>query len=237
MEVENERLVIEETTDRISLETVLQHARKHKRGLPENVFLNIAAQICNGLEALHGRPGRGTGAENVLHLGLRPAACWVDSEGKVLLGDCSLVRSPLSLPGAASGSLSIQLEYLSPEQTHTAQKLSPASDVFSLGALLFELFTLTPLFAAETSELTLQKVRHADVTSQLLKVKERLPGLDKILFRALAVNPRHRYQRAFVLREDLRGLMAGFSFSNISRDSALYLSPLFEAKNATALTV
>ena len=88
VEAENERLVVEESTDRISLEAVLQHARKHNRPLPENVFLNIAAQICNGLEALHGRPGRGTGAENVLHLGLRPAACWVDSEGKVLLGDC-----------------------------------------------------------------------------------------------------------------------------------------------------
>ena len=233
VEAGNERLVVEESTERISLDQVLQHARKHNRPLPENVFLNIAAQICNGLEALHGRPGRGTGAENVLHLGLRPAACWVDSEGKVLLGDCSLVRSPLSLPGAASGSLGIQLEYLSPEQTHTAQKLTPASDVFSLGTLLFELFTLTPLFAGETGEITIQQVRRADVTSQLLKVKERLPGLDKILFRALAVNPRHRYQRAFVLREDLRGLMAGFSFSNISRDSALYLSPLFEAKNST----
>ena len=45
---------------------------------------------------------------------------------------------------------------------------------------------------------------------------DRVSGaLDKVLFRALSLNPRHRYQRAFVLREDLRGLMAGFSFADI----------------------
>jgi hypothetical protein len=68
------------------------------------------------------------------------------------------------------------------------------------------------------------------VTTQLLEVKEVLPGLDKVLYRALSLNPRHRYQRAFVLREDLRGLMAGFSFANIDQDTQDFLKPLFAAR-------
>jgi serine/threonine protein kinase len=234
VEIEDERFIVEEWTDRIDLEKVLAYAKKHDRPLPENVFLNLAAQICNGLEALHGRPGRGTGAENILHLGLRPGACWVDSEGQVALGAFALLRSPLALPSGGEGPIPMRFEYLSPEQTHSAQKLTPASDVFTLGALLYELFTLKPLFKAGSKDQTVQQLRRAEVTSQLLKVKERMPGLDKVLFRALSVNPRHRYQRAFVLREDLRGLMAGYSFSTISRDSALYLSPLFADQNQTA---
>lgn len=234
VEVDDERFIVEEWTDRIDLGKVLAYAKKHNRPIPENVFLNLAAQICNGLEALHGRPGRGTGAENILHLGLRPGACWVDSEGQVALGAFALLRSPLALPGGGEGPIPMRFEYLSPEQTHSAQKLTPASDVFTLGALLYELFTLKPLFKAGSKDQTVQQLRRAEVTSQLLKVKERMPGLDKVLFRALSVNPRHRYQRAFVLREDLRGLMAGYSFSTISRDSALYLSPLFADRNQTA---
>ena len=50
-------------------------------------------------------------------------------------------------------------------------------------------------------------------------MKHCLPGLDKILYRALSLNPRHRYQRAFVLREDLRGLMVGYQFGDIERDA------------------
>lgn len=233
VEVDEERFIVEEWTNHIDLETVLAHARQHNRPIPGNVFLNIAAQICNGLEALHGRPGRGTGAENILHLALRPSACWVDSEGQVALGAFALLRSPLALPGGGEGPVPMRFEYLSPEQTHASQKLTPASDVFTLGSLLYELFTLKPLFKAESKDQTVQQLRRAEVTSQLLKVKEGMPGLDKLLFRALSVNPRHRYQRAFVLREDLRGLMAGYSFANISRDAGLYLSPLFSAASQT----
>jgi len=230
---DDERFIVEQWTERVNLEQVLHFARTNNRPLPDNVFLNIAAQICNGLEALHGRPGKGTGSENVLHLGLRPSSVFVDGEGKVALGSCALLRSPLALPGGGDGPIPLRFEYLSPEQTHSSQKLTPASDIFTLGSLLYEMFTLTALFRAQSKEQTIQKVRRAEVTSQLLKVKERMPGLDKVLFRALSVNPRHRYQRAFVLREDLRGLMAGYSFANISRDSALYLSPLFAAKQHT----
>lgn len=233
IEVDEERLIVEEWTNHIDLEKVLAYARQNNRPIPGNVFLNIATQICNGLEALHGRPGRGTGAENILHLALRPSACRVDPEGQVVLGAFALLRSPLALPGGGEGPIPMRFEYLSPEQTHASQKLTPASDVFTLGSLLYELFTLKPLFKANSKEQTVQQLRRAEVTSQLLKVKEGMPGLDKLLFRALSVNPRHRYQRAFVLREDLRGLMAGYSFANISRDAGLYLSPLFSAQNQT----
>jgi serine/threonine protein kinase len=233
IEVDEERLIVEEWTNHIDLEKVLAYARQNNRPIPGNVFLNIATQICNGLEALHGRPGRGTGAQNILHLALRPSACRVDPEGQVVLGAFALLRSPLALPGGGEGPIPMRFEYLSPEQTHASQKLTPASDVFTLGSLLYELFTLKPLFKANSKEQTVQQLRRAEVTSQLLKVKEGMPGLDKLLFRALSVNPRHRYQRAFVLREDLRGLMAGYSFANISRDAGLYLSPLFSAQNQT----
>ena len=56
-----------------------------------------------------------------------------------------------------------------------------------------------------------------------------MPGFDKILYRALSLNPSHRYQRAFVMREDIRALMSGYSFSFIEQDTMAYLEPLFRS--------
>lgn len=226
--VGDDHFLVEEYVDGVTLDRVLAWCRQNQRPLPHNVFLNIATQVCNGLEALHGRPGKVSGAENVLHLALKPGAVFITRDGKVMVGSYGLTRSPTTLP-QGGGAVPARLEYLSPEQTQPDQKLTPASDIFSLGSILYELLTGDSLFRAESNLQTIHKVRRAEVTSQLLRVKEVMPGLDKILYRALSLNPKHRYQRAFVLREDLRGLMAGYSFAAISDDTRVFLGPLLES--------
>ena len=224
-----EQYLVEEYVDGVSLDKVLAWCRQSGRTIPHNVFLNIATQVCNGLEALHGRAGKGSNSEHVLHLALKPGAIFVTRDGKVMVGGYGLTRSPTSLPhGGVSGPVPSRMEYLSPEQTHPDQKLAPASDIFALGAVLYELLTIESLFRADSNLQTIHRVRRAEVTTQLLRVKELLPGLDKVLYRALSLNPRHRYQRAFVLREDLRGLMAGYSFATIAEDTRTFLQPLLE---------
>ncbi|MSQ03613.1 MAG: serine/threonine protein kinase [Myxococcales bacterium] len=224
---DDEHFIVEEYVPGVTLEQVLTWCRQSGHHVPHNVFLNIATQICNGLEALHGRSGKGSSSEHVLHLSLKPGAIFLTPEGKVLLGGYGLTRSPTTYPqGGVAGPVPARMEYLSPEQTHPDQKLGPASDIFALGSLLYELLTLESMFRDESNLKTIHRVRRGEVATPLLQVKERLPGLDKILFRALALNPRHRYQRAFVLREDLRGLMAGYSFATISEDTRTFLTPI-----------
>ncbi len=223
----DEHYIVEEYVPGVTLEAVLIWCRQSGHHIPHNVFLNIATQICNGLEALHGRSGKGSSSEHVLHLSLKPGAIFLTPEGKVLLGGYGLTRSPTTYPqGGVAGPVPARMEYLSPEQTHPDQKLGPPSDIFALGSLLYELLTLESMFRAESNLQTIHRVRRAEVASPLLQVKERMPGLDKVLFRALALNPRHRYQRAFVLREDLRGLMAGYSFATIGDDTRVFLAPI-----------
>lgn len=235
VEADNERFVVEQWVEGIDLERVIAWCRQHDQTVPHNVFLNVATQVCSALEVLHGRPGKGTGAENVLHLGLQPGHIFVTPDSKVQVGGYSLVRSPTALPqGGIAGPVPTRMEYLSPEQTHPDQKLLPASDVFALGCILYELLTLEPLFRADSNLQTIHRVRRAEVAGPLQKVKERMPGLDKVLFRALSLNPRHRYQRAFVLREDLRGLMAGYSFASIHEDTRAFLAPI-EAETTSSL--
>ncbi|MBW2256133.1 MAG: serine/threonine protein kinase [Deltaproteobacteria bacterium] len=229
----DDRYIIEDWVDAVDLRAILVHCLANHQEIPPNVYLNLATQVCNGLEALHGRPGSASGAEHVLHMALKPEAIYLTASGKLLVGHYGLTATPTTLPKAGvSGGTPAATEYLSPEQTQPDQALSPASDIFSLGSILYEILTLEPLFRAESNLQTIHRVRRAEVTAQLLKVKEMMSGLDKVLYRALSLNPRHRYQRAFVLREDLRGLMAGYSFANITDDTSRFLTPLFDAQGS-----
>ncbi|MCB9678439.1 MAG: protein kinase [Alphaproteobacteria bacterium] len=220
--------IIQEWVDAVSLAEIVEWCNQTGEGMPHNVFLNLAVQICNGLEALHSQPGAASGARHVLHLSMRPEAVFMTRDGDVMLGGYGLVRSPTLAPH--SGGIRLKSAYISPEQTHQDQKLTPASDLFSLGAVLYEVLAFKPMFKDSTPLKTIARVRRAEVTTQLLEVKEILPGLDRVLYRALSLNQRHRYQRAFVLREDLRGLMAGYSFSNIQAESRAFLEPLFQGR-------
>lgn len=189
----DEFFLVEEHIDAIDLERVLTWCRQNHRSIPHNVFLNIATQVCNGLEALHSRVGKGSGAENVLHLALRPGAIFLTREGKVVVGAYGLTRSPTALPhGGVAGPVPSRMEYLSPEQTQPDQKLTPVSDIFSLGAVLYEALTLDNLFRADSNLQTIHRIRRAEINGQIGRVKELMPGLDKVLARALSLNPRHR---------------------------------------------
>ena len=230
IEAEGDTYLIEDEVEAITLRQIIDWCAAQNCRVPPNVYLNLATQICNDLEALHGRPGRATEADNVLHLALRPDAVLVTAEGKVLVGRYGLTSLPTTLSDPTVSMAGEEgLEYLSPEQTYPDRDLSPASDVFSLGAVLYEFLTGERLFDATGSYQIIHQVRKAEITTQLLRVKGMMPGLDKVLYRALSLNPRHRYQRAFVLREDLRGLMAGFSFTSIAETTRDFLEPLFES--------
>ncbi|MDP6935647.1 MAG: protein kinase, partial [Myxococcota bacterium] len=229
---EDERLIVTGDTHWVTVERILSRCRSQGTLMPHNVFLHLATQICTCLEVLHSRPGRGTGAEHVLHMRVQPNHLLVGPGGKVMLHGYGLHRSPTSLPhGLATSASGTRMDYLSPEQTHPDQKLSPSSDIFSLGAVLYEMLSLEPMFRADSNLQTIHSIRRAEVTQQLLRIKQVLPGLDKVLYRSLGLNPRHRYQRAFVLREDLRGLMSGYSFTRVEDETRTLLQPLFDETN------
>ncbi|MCB9669308.1 MAG: hypothetical protein H6734_07545 [Alphaproteobacteria bacterium] len=238
-EHEGDLFLAHEWPDAVTLADVVAWCRENSEQVPLNLFLHVAVQICNALEGLHGQAGATTGAPSVLHLQVRPSSVMFTRDGEVLLGNYGLVPGPTF--ATQTGGFRLKTAYLSPEQTHadarqsgpdedsegSLRRLSPASDLFSLGAVLYELLVHKPMFEASSPLRTISKVRRAEVTTQLLEVKEIFPGVDRVLYRALSLNPRHRYQRAFVLREDLRGLMAEFSFSNIQDECRSFLEPLF----------
>jgi serine/threonine protein kinase len=223
---DDDRWLVEDWAEAVTFRQIIDWQASRDK-LPHHVYLNLAVQACNAIDALHGHASPRTGAD-LLHMGLSPTTFFVTPDGRVLMGQYGLLLHPTSHSTAAGvGASGSHIEYLAPEQTHQDQALSPSTDLFSLAAILYEALVGSPLFREPSNFQTILRIRTAEVNAQLLAVKEMMPGLDKVLYRALSLNPRHRYQRSFVLREDLRGLMATFSFANIETDSRTWLAPLF----------
>ena len=120
-----------------SLGQVIDQMRRNNKQMPVKNTLNIILQISNGLAVLHDL--------DVVHRDLKPNNILFNTEGQAKIADLGLaqvaggpsMRSQLSSPLAHPGTPA----YMSPEQKASTQYLTPASDIFSVGLILFEMLT------------------------------------------------------------------------------------------------
>ncbi|HZJ61882.1 MAG TPA: serine/threonine-protein kinase, partial [Kofleriaceae bacterium] len=153
------------------------------RGLSLGVATYIAQSAAAGLEFAHVRPG---GA--IIHADISPSNLLLTTSGEVRVADFGIARRE----GLGQGVVEGKWAYMAPEQAR-GESLTPRSDVFALGVVLYELLTgLHPLGRAVTAD---QRDDHIQVVPPRV-VKPSLPhGLDRICMRALAHDPRDRYGR------------------------------------------
>lgn len=121
-----------------SLKDHLAHNRETRQLMPVEEARHIATDLAHGLAAIH--------ALEIVHRDLKPSNVLFDADGGAQVGDLGLAQVPgASLRGSL---LSVPApdhpgtpEYMSPEQETTKSRLRPPSDVYALGAILFEMLT------------------------------------------------------------------------------------------------
>lgn len=145
----------------------------------------------------------------VLHRDIKPGNVLIDSEGRPLLTDFGLAKmldqpsadpsaAPLTVSGAAIGTPS----YMSPEQA-TGKTVGRAADIFSLGAILYELLMGYPPFRGENVVATLRLVADGSVRRPTSIVPHMDRDLETICLKCLERAPEARYSSAGALAEDL----------------------------------
>jgi len=161
--------------------------------LPDDKAIELARQIGAGLAAAHGR--------GVIHRDLKPGNVMIDGQGQARITDFGLAGLAEEFHGAE-----IRVgtpAYMSPEQI-AGKEVTERSDIFSLGLLLYELFTGKPVFDASTpAELVRQRKSAPTTPSSLVATLD--PLVERIILRCMDPDPDRRPRSALAVVAALPG--------------------------------
>jgi TolB-like protein/Flp pilus assembly protein TadD len=166
-----------------------------RRGaLPVQKAVDIASQVARGLAKAHER--------GVIHRDVKPGNILVTGDGLAKIVDFGLAKLATQTRLTRAGTTLGTVMYMSPEQAR-GEEVDERSDIWSLGAVLYEMATGRPPFEGEHEQAIIYSIlnQEPEPVGRLLPGKPK--GLERILTRALAKSPSERYQRMSELATDL----------------------------------
>ncbi|MBI2804995.1 MAG: serine/threonine protein kinase [Planctomycetes bacterium] len=182
-------------------ENLATHAASHRKTCRRAA--QLVGVLAEAMEAVH--------QAGIVHRDLKPANVLIGRDGTVKITDFGLVKRLDRVGGATHTQVVMGTpSYMAPEYIEGHRKsVSPALDIYALGAILFELLTGQPPFHAETPMATLyQAVHHPVAAPSRLNVM--VPGpLEAIVLKCLRKDPRERYHSAADFASDLRAFLDG----------------------------
>jgi serine/threonine protein kinase/WD40 repeat protein len=163
-------------------------------------------QAARALEHAHQR--------GIVHRDVKPSNLLVDAAGNLWVADFGLALTHedpgLTMTGEPLGTL----RYMSPEQIRGIRgSLDRRTDIYSLGATLFELLTLEPAFPGSDRPQLLQRIVEGDFTAIRTVCSDLPADLETIVGKALAREPARRYETAAAMADDLERFLSGHPIS------------------------
>jgi WD40 repeat protein len=172
----------------------------------ERAVATLLAAVARAVQHAHDR--------GVLHRDLKPGNILLDHAGQPhvgdfglakLLGDEAAVSATMTLAGSPVGTPA----YMAPEQVRGERVLTTAADIWSLGAILFELLAGRPAFTAPSPAETYRRILEEEPAALPARATPRRRDLEIIARKCLRKEPVQRYASAAALAEDLESWLRG----------------------------
>ncbi len=186
-----------------SLDQVLRERSSRGERLPYKTVVQWGLQAAEALAHAHAR--------GVIHRDVKPSNLLIDAnEDRVWLTDFGLAKKTDDVTLSLAGALLGTPRYMSPEQaTATNHQVDHRTDIYSLGASLYELLTGQALFCGESPHQLISQILTTDPTPPRQYRPDLPRDLETILLKCLSKDARQRYNSASLLADDLRAFLDG----------------------------
>jgi len=191
-------------------QTVAQRLRESGR-IPWRDVIDYSVQICSALKSAH--------VSGIVHRDLKPSNLIITSEGEVKLLDFGVAQVFASGKLTKTGGIIGTAEYMSPEQAQ-GRRATKASDIYSLGAVMYAMITGRPPFSGKTSMEVIHKHRFGVFDRPRTYVPEIPHWLDDVVCQCLEKEPEKRFPDAYVLSLRLKEIVKKVELSSFEVTAA-----------------
>jgi eukaryotic-like serine/threonine-protein kinase len=223
-----------EWVDGDSLSNLLRVVESQGRAFPIPVLLRIFADVCAGLHAAHELRDQRGQSLNVVHRDVSPQNILVTDTGAVKVIDFGVVQARGRIAeDTTTGVVKGKLQYVAPERA-LGTEVDRRADVWAIGAVLYRCLAGRP---AHDGDGDLAIVRALVVRNQIDPLPSSVPhALTRIVYKALARDPRDRYKSAAELQRELESFLHRLPSPTTSSDVAGFvlntLGPTLAARRA-----
>jgi len=180
-DIDGQPFIVSEILGGGDVEELIQKAPNHK--LAQEQVIDIAQAVCNGLQYAHDK--------GIVHRDLKPSNVYLTDSGRIKIGDFGLAlvedRTRLSMEGMMVGTVS----YMAPEQA-TGGQITPQSDLYALGAMMYEMVTGRPPFLGDDNVAIIGQHINTPPISPSWHNPDITPSLEALILKLLEKNANNR---------------------------------------------
>lgn len=228
---ENEQPYIAmELVDGRNLRQFISRATELKQQFPIELAAFIMEQAASGLHYAHSYRDKITGEPyNIVHRDISPQNILISYEGNIKVIDFGIAKATTNMEATRAGVIKGKPSYLSPEQI-SGEPLDGRSDIFALGAVLWECLTGKKLFAGESDLAVLKLIESCQTyVKPPSTLNPKVPKeLDYLVLKTLAKQREKRFQNAEELQRAFHKFLYAFAPDFNPSDLAYYAKDLFK---------